>query len=96
MTIEIGQSAPDFEIKDQFGQLVRPYAEAQRYEFPLLSDFWPHGAVAKTYGVFNEEAGFAIRGTFLVDVDGVVRWSVVNGPGEARPLAAYREAVAAL
>jgi mycoredoxin-dependent peroxiredoxin len=74
---------------------LRAYAEAERYEFPLLSDFWPHGAVAQAYGVFNER-GMANRGTFLIDATGALRWSVVNGPGEARPLAAYREAVAAL
>jgi peroxiredoxin len=72
---------------------LRAYAEAQGYQFPLLSDFWPHGAVAKEYGVFLEQAGMATRGTFLVDV---LRWSVVNGPGEARPLEAYRQAVSAL
>jgi mycoredoxin-dependent peroxiredoxin len=74
----------------------RAWAEAEKYEFPLLSDFWPHGDVAKAYGVFNETTGFAIRGTFLVDTAGLLRWSIVNGPGEARPLSAYREAVAAL
>jgi peroxiredoxin len=74
----------------------RAWAEAEKYEFPLLSDFWPHGDVARAYGVFNEAAGFANRGTFLVDTAGVLRWSMVNGPGEARPLSAYREAVAAL
>jgi alkyl hydroperoxide reductase subunit AhpC len=52
--------------------------------------------VASRYGVFNEATGFANRGTFLVDTAGLVRWSIVNGPGQARPLAAYREAVAAL
>ncbi len=74
----------------------RAWAEAEKYEFPLLSDFWPHGEVARAYGVFDETIGFAIRGTFLVDTSGVLRWSLVNGPGEARPLAAYREAIAAL
>jgi peroxiredoxin len=74
----------------------RAWAEAEKYDFPLLSDFWPHGEVAKAYGVFSETTGAAIRGTFLVDRDGVLRWSVVNGPGEARPLSAYREAVASL
>lgn len=74
----------------------RAWAEAQKYEFPLLSDFWPHGAVAQDYGVFRPETGFATRGTFLIDTEGVVRWSVVNEPGQARPLAAYREAIAAL
>src|SRR5690606_8226662 len=65
------------------------YAQAQGYQFPLLSDFWPHGEVATQYGVFLDGPGMAARGTFLVDVDGVVRWSVVNGPGEARSLDAY-------
>jgi peroxiredoxin len=74
----------------------RAWAEAEKYEFPLLSDFWPHGDVARAYGVFNEATGFANRGTFLVDTARVLRWSIVNGPGEARPLSAYREAVAAL
>jgi alkyl hydroperoxide reductase subunit AhpC len=75
---------------------LRAFAEAEKYAFPLLSDFWPHGAVAQRYGVFNDAAGMAVRGTFLVDTDGILRWSVVNGPGEARPFAAYQEAVAAL
>jgi mycoredoxin-dependent peroxiredoxin len=74
----------------------RAWSEQEKYEFPLLSDFWPHGEVARAYGVFDERIGFAIRGTFLVDTAGVLRWSVVNGPGEARPLSAYREAVARL
>jgi peroxiredoxin len=75
---------------------LRVFAETEHYDFPLLTDFWPHGSVAKEYGVFNEAFGFANRGTFLVDRDGVLRWSILNGPGEARPLAAYREALAAL
>src|SRR3954451_18662433 len=74
----------------------RAWAEQEKYEFPLLSDFWPHGEVARAYGVFDERSGFAMRGTFLVDTTGVLRWRVVNGPGEARPLSSYREAVARL
>ncbi len=74
----------------------RAWAEQEGFDFPLLSDFWPHGEVARTYGVFGEELGFAQRGSFLVDRDGVLRWSVVNGPGEARPFEAYRAAVASL
>jgi peroxiredoxin (alkyl hydroperoxide reductase subunit C) len=77
-------------------QTQRAWAEAEKYDFPLLSDFWPHGETARAYGVFSESVGAAVRGTFLVDREGVLRWSVVNGPGEARPLAAYREAVALL
>lgn len=62
----------------------RAWADDQGFEFSLLSDFWPHGAVAEAYGVFDEKAGFATRGTFLVDESMTVRWSLVNGPGEAR------------
>jgi mycoredoxin-dependent peroxiredoxin len=74
----------------------RAWAEQEKYEFPLLSDFWPHGTVARAYGVFDERVGSAIRGTFLVDTAGTLRWSMVNRAGEARPLSAYREAVSQL
>jgi peroxiredoxin (alkyl hydroperoxide reductase subunit C) len=72
------------------------FSEREGYDFPLLADFWPHGAVAKSYGVFNEVAGFANRGTFLVDRDGVVRFAELNGPGEGRDADAWRAAIAAL
>ena len=49
--------------------------------FPLLSDYWPHGAVGKAYGVFNEERGMDKRAAFIVDGQGVVRWSKVYEPG---------------
>jgi mycoredoxin-dependent peroxiredoxin len=75
---------------------LRAWSEAEKYAFPLLSDFWPHGDAAKAYGVFNESTGTSVRGTFLIDDQGILRWSVVNGMGEARPLAAYQEAIAAL
>jgi peroxiredoxin len=75
---------------------LRAFAEAQGYAFPLLSDFWPHGAAARAYGVFNDTIGAAVRGSFLVDSDGVVRWSVVHGLGEARDLAGYHEALASI
>jgi mycoredoxin-dependent peroxiredoxin len=75
---------------------LRAWADAEKYDFPLLSDFWPHGETARAYGVFNERTGAALRGTFLVDTAGILRWSMVNASGQARPLSAYREAVAAL
>ena len=71
---------------------LRVYAEREGFTFPLLSDFWPHGAVARDYGVFDEAKGCARRGSFLVDQDGAVRWSIVNPISEARPLSAYLEA----
>jgi len=75
---------------------LKAWADAQSYEFPLLSDFWPHGKVAQAYGVFHDGAGFALRGTFLVDKSGVVAFAEVNGPGEAREQDSWRKAVAAL
>ena len=146
---EIGATAPDFTLKDQYGQDVslsgfrgdkavvvvffpfafsgictgelceirddlggfvsddvqvltiscdhmftqRAYADAQGYFFPLLSDFWPHGAVATDYGVFESNGGFATRGTFLIDREGIVRWSLVNGPGEKRDFSGYHAAL---
>ena len=73
---------------------LRGYADQEGFEFPLLSDFWPHGAAARAYGVFDEARGCAGRGSFLIDADGVLRWSLINPISEARPLAAYREALA--
>lgn len=75
---------------------LKAWADAQSYEFPLLSDFWPHGAVAQDYGVFSGDAGFALRGTFLVDKTGIVRFAEVNGAGEVREQEAWKKAVAAL
>lgn len=75
---------------------LKVWAEQEGYQFPLLSDFWPHGAVAQQYGVFNEKAGMANRGTFLIDKDGVIRFAEVNGPGEARDQEAWKKAVASL
>jgi mycoredoxin-dependent peroxiredoxin len=53
-------------------------------EFTFASDFWPHGAAAKAYGVFNEASGATHRGTFLIDRDGTVIWSLVNVRDEKR------------
>ena len=75
---------------------LRTWSEQEKFAFPLLSDFWPHGEVAQQYGVFNDVSGAAMRGTFLVDTTGGLRWSVVNGAGDPRPLTAYREALAGL
>lgn len=74
---------------------LKAYAEKEGYSFTLLSDFWPHGAVSQAYGVFNDKAGMAVRGTFLVDPDGTVAFTEVNGPGEPRDQAAWQRAVQA-
>ena len=152
MAVEVGDQAPDFELRDQHGTPVRlssfrgaknvvlvfyplafspvcsnelyalrdefpevtrddvalltvsvdstyahrAWSDAEHFGFGLLSDFWPHGEVAKLYGVFDPERGVAIRGTFVIDKDGVVRWKVVNPIPQARDLAEYSKALAAL
>ncbi|HVV17886.1 MAG TPA: peroxiredoxin [Pseudonocardiaceae bacterium] len=75
---------------------LKAWAKQEGYEFPLLSDFWPHGEVAKTYGVFNEAAGMSNRGTFLIDKNGVVQFAEMNQPGEARDQDVWKKAIATL
>jgi len=72
------------------------WADREGFSFPLLADFWPHGAVAASYGVFNATAGFADRGTFLISPSGVIVYASVQGPGSPREVSAWRDAVAAL
>ena len=72
------------------------FAAQEGYTFPVLADFWPHGAAAKAYGIFNEDIGCALRGTFIIDKAGIVRWSVVQGLGDARNNGDYKTAIAAL
>jgi mycoredoxin-dependent peroxiredoxin len=69
------------------------WADREGFEFPLLADFWPHGAVARAYGVFNERAGFANRGTFVVDRRGIVRFAEMNQPGDLRDQGRWRDAL---
>ncbi len=149
MAVEVGDGAPDFELKDQHGAPVklsdfrggknvmlvfyplafsgvcsgelsrirdelptlgddvevlavsvdsmfalRAWADQEHYQFPLLSDFWPHGETARRYGVFDEDRGVALRGTFIIDAGGVVRWKVVNAIPDARDVDEYRKALA--
>ena len=153
MGIEIGDEAPDFELKDQNNEAVklssfrgdksvtlvfypftftgvcegelcqlrddfstyeaagvqvlavscdsrhaqRVWAEQQGYQFPVLSDFWPHGEVAQAYGVFNDKLGCANRATFVIDKDGKVVDTFASGDlGTARPAERYEEALAKL
>lgn len=75
---------------------LRTWGEDEGFGFDLLSDFWPHGAAARAFGVFHEPSGSAQRASFLVDDGGLVRWSTVTPRGTARDLDAYRAALAAL
>ena len=72
------------------------WAAEQGYTFPLLADFWPHGAVATSYGVFDDKIGLALRGTFIIDKQGTVAYKVVNAIPDARDTDEYRRVLAAL
>jgi mycoredoxin-dependent peroxiredoxin len=152
MSVEVGEQAPDFELKDQHGSpvrlssfqgtknvvlvfyplafsgvcsgelcalrddfpevtrddvelltvsvdstfVLRTWADRDHFDFSLLSDFWPHGDVAKLYGVFDEDRGVATRGTFILDKAGVLRWKVVNPIPQARDIAEYKKVLADL
>ncbi|HEY9290799.1 MAG TPA: peroxiredoxin [Microlunatus sp.] len=72
---------------------LRTFAEQLGLGFDLLSDFWPHGEIAQAYGVFDQEMGCAVRGSFLLDADGIVRWSMINQIGQARDIAEHLQAV---
>jgi peroxiredoxin len=74
----------------------RALADRDGIFFPLLSDFWPHGAVARAYGAFDEVTGAAQRSSYLVDKAGVVRWSAHNPRSRSRDLDEHAEAVARL
>lgn len=72
------------------------WAAESGFLFPVLSDFWPHGAVSQAYGVFNDQAGIANRGTFVVDRSGIIRFAEMKQPGEARDQRLWTAALAAL
>lgn len=75
--------------------VAKKWADEYGFEFPVLSDYWPHGETAKAYGAFNEERGSSNRYTFVLDAEGTVR-EVVNTEslGIAREFDAYTEALA--
>jgi peroxiredoxin (alkyl hydroperoxide reductase subunit C) len=101
---EIRDNLPDYQNDDTATLAIsvgpppthKIWATESGFLFPVLSDFWPHGAVAQSYGVFNDEAGIANRGTFVVDRSGVIRFAECNQPGEARDQSAWTAALAAL
>ena len=72
------------------------WAVEKGWDFPILADYWPHGGVAQAYQVFHQEGGFANRGTFVIDRDGVVRFAEELGPGERRDQDGWRQALASL
>jgi mycoredoxin-dependent peroxiredoxin len=72
----------------------RKWAEEHELPFPVLSDFWPHGAVAQAFGSFNDQIGTAMRVSYVLDKDGVVREIIrTDSLGQPREHAAYAEAL---
>jgi peroxiredoxin len=79
------------------GPSQKRWAEEQKWTFPVISDFWPHGAIAQAYGVFNEERGCAWRATVLIGADGtVVDTFATDSLGTPREADRYTEAIAKL
>ena len=57
------------------------FAQHNKLQFPLMSDFEPKGAIARTYGVYSQSAGVCERALFVIDAGGVIRWSYVSPIG---------------
>ena len=74
----------------------KQFADHEGYKFSVLADFWPHGGVAKEYGVFLEEAGISNRATFVINKVGELVSKFVTAPGQARSLDEYDRALASL
>ena len=73
------------------------WAKQNGFEFPVLSDFWPHGEVSRAYGTFDETHGIATRSTYVLDADGIVRDIIATDSlGTAREYDAYETALAAI
>jgi peroxiredoxin len=81
-------------VDSKFVQKV--FAEQEGYKFSVLADFWPHGAVARTYEVFLEEAGISNRATFVIDKAGKLVAKFVTAPGQPRSLQEYQKALESL
>ena len=75
---------------------LRIFAEREGYLFDLLSDHWPHGEVSKAYDVFSEEDGASVRGTFIIDKSGIVRYAIVMGIDDVRDPTEYEKVLATL
>ncbi len=101
---EIRDHLPEYENDDTVTLAIsvgpppthKIWAIQSGFTFPVLSDFWPHGAVSQAYGVFNEDAGVANRGTFVVDRAGIARFAEMKQPGERRDQSVWTDALKAL
>lgn len=84
--LDLQENLPAFESADTDVILVscdsvparQAWKEKLGLTYTLASDFWPHGAAATAYGVFDDTRGTPIRGTFLIDKEGRVVWTLVK------------------
>ncbi len=75
----------------------RAWTEQEGFGFKILSDYWPHGAVSRAYGCFDEQIGCAIRATYVLDETGVIRAVIsTENIGQARTFDSYQEALASI
>lgn len=101
---QVRDHLPDYENDDTHTLAIsvgpppthKIWATQSGFTFPVLSDFWPHGAVSQAYGVFDDEAGFSNRGTFVVDRSGIVQFAEMKQPGEPRDQSLWTVALSAL
>jgi peroxiredoxin len=70
---------------------LRAFADAEGLNFPLLSDYWPHGEVTRAYEVFDEAKGAPYRSSYVVDREGVLRWALHNANADGRDLDQHLE-----
>ena len=78
---------------------LRAWKAQENYINRFVSDFWPHGAISRAYGAFDERLGAPVRNTFLIDKEGIVRFAEHNGLetlAVARDQQAWRDAIEAL
>ena len=79
------------------GPTIKEWATKEGLDFPILSDFWPHGEVIQAFGCFNDQLGCAMRVTYVLDADGVVRDIIgTESLKEKRTYADYPDALAAI
>lgn len=91
---DLGAAVVAVSVDSRYSQRV--FADREGFSYPILADFWPHGAVARLFGVFDEATGAARRATFCIDQNQTVRWLVVTEIGEARDPQDYRRALTGL
>ncbi|SDR68051.1 peroxiredoxin [Agrococcus carbonis] len=91
-----GAEAKVYGVSTDTAASLRVFHEQEGLTFDLLSDFWPHGAVAQAYDAFLPERGQATRATYVIDRDGRIAAHFRVSPAESRDMDAYREALAGL